>query len=91
MPPEDPAPVSLILVRSSDLAYAARVRGELRSGAARAERIGAGVSGAEVARAMRPPVSPQAVFCWETAQKVPTVEHALAYGRVLAAVAKRAA
>ena len=91
MPPEDPAPVNLDAVRSSDLAFAARVRAELRSGAARAERIGAGVSGAEVARAMRPSVSPQAVFCWEVGAKTPTVEHAIAYGRVLAAVAKRAA
>ena len=67
------------------------MRADLKSGRARRERIAAGVSGAEVARAMRPPVSPQAVFCWETGQKVPTVEHALAYGRVLAAVARRAA
>ena len=67
------------------------MRAELASGKARRERIGAGVSGAEVARAMRPPVSPQAVFTWEVGQKVPTVEHALAYGRVLAAVTKQAA
>lgn len=67
------------------------MRADLKSGRARRERIAAGVSGAEVARAMRPPVSPQAVFCWETRQKVPTAEHALAYGRVLAALARRAA
>jgi transcriptional regulator with XRE-family HTH domain len=76
-------------VRTSDLAAVARIRGELRSGRARQRRINAGVSGAEVARVLR--VSPAAVFYWETGVNDPTVEHALAYGRVLAALAKRAA
>jgi len=76
-------------MRPSDLAMAARVRADLRSGKARRERIASGVSGAEVARAMR--VSPQAVFSWETGRKSPTEAHAVAYGRVLAAVARRAA
>lgn len=78
-------------MRPADLTRANRIRAELKSGAAREARIGAGVSGADVARAMRPAVSPQAVFWWETGRTVPTVEHALAYGRVLAALAKRAA
>jgi DNA-binding XRE family transcriptional regulator len=78
-------------MRPADLAAAALVRGDLRSGAARGRRIAAGVSGADVARAMRPPVSPQAVFSWETGRTRPTAEHALAYGRVLAALTRRAA
>ena len=81
-------------MRHSDLAEAARVRADLKSGAARQARIDAGVSGAEVARELRRRghgVTPQAVFYWETGVNMPTVEHALAYGRVLAALAKRAA
>ena len=72
-----------------------RVRADLKSGKARQARIDAGVSGAEVARELQRRghgVSPQAVFYWETGRSRPTVEHALAYGRVLAALkAKRAA
>ena len=82
---------SLILVRPSDLAAATRVRADLKSGAARERRIAAGITGADVARAMRPQVTPQAVFYWETGRSVPTVEHALAYGRVLAALTRKAA
>lgn len=81
-------------MRTSDLAAAARIRGELRSGAARQQRINAGVSGAEVAREMQRRghgVTPQALHYWEVGTNVPTVEHALAYGRVLAALAQRAA
>ena len=78
-------------LRPSDLAAARRVQDDLKSGAARAERVALGVSGAAVARAMRPRVSPQAVFWWETMVNTPTAEHALAYGRVLAALRRRAA
>ena len=82
---------SLVLVRPSDLAAARRIQDDLKSGAARAERVALGVSGAAVARAMRPRVTPQAVWLWETKRNTPTEVHALAYGRVLAALAKRAA
>jgi DNA-binding XRE family transcriptional regulator len=76
-------------VRPSDLAAAARIRADLKSGKAREARIAAGVSAADVARVLG--VSEQAVFYWETKRNTPTIEHALAYGRVLAALAKRAA
>lgn len=76
-------------MRSTDLAEAVRIRGELRSGAARSRRIAAGVSGADVARVLG--VSAAAVFYWEAGQNVPTVGHALAYGRVLAALERPAA
>ena len=52
------------------------------------------MSGAEVARELQRRghgVTPQAVFYWETGKNVPTIEHALAYGRVLAALRRRAA
>ena len=81
-------------MRKSELAEATRVRADLASGRARQARIDAGVSGAEVAREMQRRghgVTPQAVFYWETGVNVPKVENALAYGRVLAALAKRAA
>lgn len=77
-------------MRPSDLAAATRTRADLKSGAARQVRIATGVSGAEVARELQRrgcPVTAQAVFYWETGVNTPTVEHALAYGRVLAALA----
>jgi hypothetical protein len=70
---------------------ATRIQADLREGRARARWIALGVSGADVARAMRPPVTPQAVFWWETGRNTPTVRHTLAYGWVLAALAGRAA
>lgn len=76
-------------MRPSDLAAAAAVRDDLRSGAARERRIASGVTGADMARVLH--VTPQAVFYWETGQSTPTVPHALAYGRALAALARRAA
>jgi DNA-binding XRE family transcriptional regulator len=53
------------------------------------QREAAGVSMADVARVLG--VTKQAVWYWETHQSVPTVEHALAYGRLLTALAKKAA
>ena len=76
------------------LADATRIRADLASGKARQARIDAGVSGAEVARELQRRghgVTPQAVFYWETGKNTPTIEHALAYGRVLAALGRRAA
>lgn len=72
-----------------DLAAAAAVRAELRSGQARERRIAAGVSGADMARVLR--VTPAAVFYWETGQAVPTVPHALAYGKLLERLERKAA
>jgi len=74
-------------MRTSDLAAAAAVRGQLQSGAARQARKAAGVSAADVARAVK--VSRATVSDWETGRKMPTAEHALAYGRVLAALRER--
>jgi DNA-binding XRE family transcriptional regulator len=76
-------------VRPADLTAAARVRADLKSGKAREARIASGVSAADVARVIG--VTEQAVFYWETARNMPTTPHALAYGRLLAALAKRAA
>lgn len=77
------------LVRASDLAVVARVRDDLASGRARGVRRAARLSMAEVASACG--VSPQAVSYWERGEKVPSVRHALAYGRLLAAVGCQAA
>ena len=76
-------------MRPSDLAAAARTRAELKSGAARRRREAAGVSMAEVARVIG--VSGQAVHYWETNRSIPKAANALAYGRVLAALSRRAA
>ena len=72
-------------MRPSDLAAAARTRVALRSGSARLTRIQAGVSAADIARVVG--VSRMAVSDWECGRKVPTVAHALAYGKALAALA----
>lgn len=76
-------------MRLSDLAAAAAIRAELLSGDARRARVAAGVSAAEVARIVR--VSRATVCDWEAGRKSPTSEHAVAYGRLLAALAHRAA
>ena len=80
---------NLDLVRPSDLAAATRIRDDLRNGTARERRIASGHTGADMARVLH--VTPQAVFWWETDQATPTVPHALAYGRALAAVERKAA
>jgi DNA-binding XRE family transcriptional regulator len=74
-------------VRPSDLAFAVRTRADLASDAAREAREAAGVTAADVARVIG--VTRQAVSSWETGAVVPTVAHALAYGRALAALARR--
>jgi DNA-binding XRE family transcriptional regulator len=76
-------------VRPSDLAAAVRIRADLTSDAAREAREAAGVTAADMARSVG--VSRQAVSSWETGAVVPTLEHALAYGRALAALAPKAA
>jgi DNA-binding XRE family transcriptional regulator len=76
-------------VRPSDLAAAVRIRDDLASGAARKARESAGITAADMARAIG--VSRQAVSSWETGAVVPTLEHALAYGKALAALTRRAA
>lgn len=75
-------------MRPSDLAAAVRVRADLASDAAREAREKAGITAADMARALG--VSRQAVSSWETGAAVPTLEHALAYGKVLRDLAKAA-
>jgi DNA-binding transcriptional regulator YiaG len=72
-------------MRPSDLATVARIREELRSGAARKARSAAGVSASEVARVLN--VSRTSVSDWETGKRSPDASHTLAYGRALAALA----
>lgn len=74
-------------MRPSDLAAAVRTRAELASDAARETREAAGVTAADIARTIG--VTRQAVSSWETGAVVPTVEHALAYAKTLAALARR--
>ena len=80
---------TLGIVRLTSLAAAVRVRADLASGVARATREASGVTAADVARVTG--VSRQAVSAWETGREVPTVTHALAYGRALAALTPKAA
>src|ERR1017187_10215884 len=88
-PTRDRRARNLGLVRPAALPSATPIRDDLRNGSARERRIASGHTGADIARVLR--VTPQAVFWWETGRSVPTVPHALAYGRALAAVEKRAA
>jgi DNA-binding XRE family transcriptional regulator len=76
-------------MRPADLATAVRVRAELASDAARESREAAGVTAADIARVVG--VSRQSVSSWESGSVVPTVAHALAYGRALAALTPKAA
>ena len=76
-------------MRQSELVAAAAIRAELLSGDARRARVASGVSAAEVARIVG--VSRATVSDWEAGRKSPTGGHALAYGRLLAALTRRAA
>lgn len=75
-------------MRPADLAAAVRIRADLASGTARQAREAAGITAADMARAIG--VSRQAVSSWETGAVVPTLEHALAYGKVLTALIRQA-
>jgi DNA-binding XRE family transcriptional regulator len=77
------------LVRPADLAVIARTRASLADGSARLAREAAGVSAPEVAAAAG--VARQSVSAWESGRAVPSARHALAYARLLAAVAVQAA
>jgi DNA-binding XRE family transcriptional regulator len=74
-------------VRPSDLAAAVRVRADLVSDAARETREASGVTAADIARVVG--VTRQAVSSWETGAVVPTIDHALAYGKALAVLTRR--
>ena len=76
-------------MRPSDLAAAQRIRVILRSGEAGRQRDEAGMTAADFARVLG--VSRQAVRSWETGGSVPTVEHAVAYGKLLASISREAA
>jgi transcriptional regulator with XRE-family HTH domain len=76
-------------VKPSDLAFAYDVRAQLADGSARQGRLAAGISLADVARSLG--VSHQRVSGWERGKAVPSAEHALAYGRLLARLGKKAA
>jgi transcriptional regulator with XRE-family HTH domain len=76
-------------MRPADLALIAQARADLRSGRARELREAAGIHQGEVAAVVG--VSRVAVSQWEAGVTAPTTGHALAYGRLLRDLAKRAA
>lgn len=76
-------------MRQSDLTAAAVIRAALQSGECRRDRKAARVSAAEIAQALG--VSRTTVGDWEAGRKMPTAAHALAYGRLLRDLARRAA
>lgn len=75
-------------MRRPDLALIAETRAHCRSGQARQIRLAAGLTQLEVASALG--VTRAAVSQWERGQRVPA-EHALAYGRLLRELGRRAA
>lgn len=76
-------------MRPADVAIVNRTREALASGAARAARVASGARQSDVAGEVG--VSRSAIGHWETGTAVPSAEHALAYGRLLARLGKRAA
>lgn len=76
-------------MRPADVAAISRTRADLASGAARQAREAAKVTQAEMASALG--VSRSALGHWETGRSVPSAEHALAYGRLLARLGRKAA
>jgi DNA-binding XRE family transcriptional regulator len=83
------APASLDPVRPADLALIAQTRADLSSGRAREARRLAGLHQHEIAEALG--VSRQAVTGWEAGKRAPSSAHALAYGKLLRQLARRAA
>jgi transcriptional regulator with XRE-family HTH domain len=67
----------------------AQARADLASGAARDTRRAARLSQAEVAAELG--VARSAVGHWESGRSIPSAEHALAYGRLLRQLARKAA
>jgi DNA-binding XRE family transcriptional regulator len=76
-------------VKPAELALALAARDDLKDGSARRRRLEAGVSLADMARALG--VSHQRVSGWESGKHVPSAECALAYGRLLARLGRKAA
>jgi transcriptional regulator with XRE-family HTH domain len=76
-------------MRAADVALIAQVRADLKSGRARELRKAAGIHQGEVAAVVG--VSRVAVSQWEAGAASPTTGHALAYGRLLQTLARRAA
>jgi DNA-binding XRE family transcriptional regulator len=76
-------------MRPADVAIIMQTRAELASGDARQARATARITQGEMASALG--VSRSALGHWETGRSVPSAEHALAYGRLLRQLAKRAA
>jgi DNA-binding XRE family transcriptional regulator len=84
-----PGTATLDPVRHADLSLIAQTQADLASGKAREARKAARVTQADLAEALG--VSRQAVTGWESGQRVPSSAHALAYGRLLRQLARRAA
>lgn len=76
-------------MRPSELEQVTRTRAALASGDAKAARMKADVSIAEAARVVG--ISRQALWAWEEQISAPTDKHALAYGRLLAALGNKGA
>lgn len=76
-------------MRPADIATVSRTREGLASGAARKARIASGARQSDVAEALG--VGRAAVGLWESGKRVPTAEHALAYGKLLARLTGKAA
>lgn len=70
------------------LTHLARARRLALTGEGRQIREAAGVSLRELAAAINPPVSQATLQRWETGSSRPTPEHALAWARALARLAR---
>lgn len=76
-------------MRPADLAFVAATRADLASGRARESRESAGARQADIADALG--VSRQAVSKWESGLCSPSAPHALAYGKLLRQLGRKAA
>jgi DNA-binding XRE family transcriptional regulator len=87
LPPRGTA--TLDPVRPTDLALIAQTQADLASGKARADRKAARVNQADIASALG--VSRQAVTGWEGGTRTPSSANALAYGKLLRQLTRKAA
>jgi DNA-binding transcriptional regulator YiaG len=83
------SPASMDRMRAAELVLISQTRADLASGAARQAREAVRISQREAAEALG--VTQSAVSHWETGRSVPSGDLALAYGRLLRQLARKAA
>jgi len=82
-------PATVDHVRQRDIEALTDIRGQIANGRAKAARKAAAIRQHEIAAALG--VVPSTISQWASGKRVPSAEHALAYGKLLRQLARKAA